>query len=131
MACALRRLLLIFCAAALHAQAPPTTKPPAGLESDWEIAAVMKQIGENAGRMLPLLDQIDARSWVQKGASDTYIAQVESCREQARAAIAGAEALTRNPEKLSASLELFFRVQALESMLASLVEGIRRYQNPN
>ena len=131
MACALRGLILIFCSAALAAQAPPTSKTPPGLESAWDIAGVMRQIGENAGRMLPLLDQIDVKSWVERGASDTYIAQVESSREQARAAVAGANALAQNPEKLSASLELFFRVQALESMLASLAEGVRRYQGPS
>ena len=90
MACALRGLILISCAAALFAQAPPTSKGPAGLESDWEIAAVMRQIGDNAGKMLPLLDQLDVKSWVEKGASDTYVAQVESSKEQARAAVAGA-----------------------------------------
>jgi hypothetical protein len=131
MACALRGLILISCAAALFAQAPPASKAPAGLESDWEIAAVMRQIGDNAGRMLPLLDQVDAKAWVRKGASDTYLAQLESSREQARAAVAGANALAQNPEKLSATLELFFRVQALESMLASLAEGVRKYQGPN
>jgi hypothetical protein len=131
MVCALRGLILISCAAALSAQAPPVSKAPAGLESDWEIAAVMRQIGDNAGRMLPLLDQIDVKAWVQKGASDTYLAQMESSKEQARAAVAGANALAQNPEKLSATLELFFRVQALESMLASLAEGMRKYQNPN
>jgi hypothetical protein len=130
MACALRGLILISCAAALFAQAPPLSKGPAGLESDWEIAAVMRQIGDNAGKMLPLLDQVDVKSWVEKGASDTYVAQVESSKEQARAAVAGASALAQNPEKLSASLELFFRVQALESMLASLAEGVRKYQGP-
>lgn len=131
MACALRGLILLFCAAALSAQAPSISKAPAGLESNWEIADVMRQIGANAAKMLPLLDRVDVKSWVEKGASDTYVAQVESSKEQARAAVAGANALAQNPEKLSASLELFFRVQALESMLASLAEGVRKYQDPN
>jgi hypothetical protein len=130
MSCASRGLTLMLCAVALFAQTPPAAHTPAGLESDWDVAPIMRQIGDNAARMLPLLDQIDVKSWIEKGASDTYLAQVASSREQARAAVAGAKELERNPEKLSASLELFFRVQALESMLSSLSEGIRRYQGP-
>ena len=39
-----------------------------------------------------------------------------------------ANALAANPERLSASLQVLFRVQGLESMLASVGEGMRRYQ---
>jgi hypothetical protein len=64
-----------------------------------------------------------------KGASDTYAAQRNSAREQASALATEAKALAGSPEKLSASLRVLFRLQALESMLASLGEGARRYQN--
>jgi hypothetical protein len=38
--------------------------------------------------------------------------------------------LAGNPQKLSASLELFLRIEGLEAMLTSLEEGIRKYQGP-
>ena len=38
--------------------------------------------------------------------------------------------LAANPQKLSASLELFFRINGLETMLSSLEEGLRKYQSP-
>ena len=38
--------------------------------------------------------------------------------------------LAANPQKLSGSLELFLRIEGLETMLASLGEGIRKYQGP-
>ncbi len=57
------------------------------------------------------------------------MAQLQSSKEQARALADGAKALARNPEKLSAGLELYFRVQALDQMIGSLLEGIRRYQD--
>ena len=79
---------------------------------------------------MPLLDQIDVKSWIAKGASETYAQQLQSSKDQARALADGARALSRNPEKLSASLELLFRIEGLESMLASLEDGIRKYQNP-
>jgi hypothetical protein len=56
------------------------------------------------------------------------VLQLESSRQQARALADGAKALARDPEKLSQCLELFFRVEALENMLRSLEDGIRKYQ---
>ena len=51
-------------------------------------------------------------------------------RPGARPSLSEAAALTRTPEKLSAGLQLFFRVQGLETMLTSIEDAARRYQNP-
>lgn len=126
------------CAAALFAQAPasqpvsPQASPsaPGGLEPAWEIAPVLQEMGDHAARLLPVLDRIDVKSWTAKGASETYADQLQSSKDQAKALAGGARALSRNPEKLSASLELFFRIAGLETMLASLEDGIRKYQDP-
>ncbi len=83
-----------------------------------------------AGRLLPVLDQLDAPAWVAKGASETYLAQLESSRQQTRALAGDAIALGRNPDKLSLALQMYFRMQGLESMLNSLEEGARQYQSP-
>ena len=127
----IRALLLIIGfagAAALFSQARPPQPAAAGLEPAWDIAPVLQEIGAHAARLLPMLDKIDVKSWIAKGASDTYAAQLQSSREQAKAVADSARALARNPEKLSASLELFFRIEGLGTMLASLEDGIRKYQ---
>jgi hypothetical protein len=92
------------------------------------MAVVLQEIGGHAGRLLPVLDQLDASAWVAKGASDTYVEQLESSRQQARALADEAKALARNPEKLSGGLQLFFRMEGLETMLTSLEQGARKYQ---
>ncbi len=119
-------------AAVLYAQdsAAPAPQAPAGLETPWSIAPVIQELGAHAGRLLTALDGIDTNAWVAKGASETYGDQLQSCKVQAKALADGAHALGRNPEQLAASIELFFRIQALESMLGSLEEGIRKYQKP-
>jgi len=101
----------------------------AGLEADWDIAPVLQQIGAFAARLTPALDRLDPRQWAAKGASETYLAQLESSKEQARALADQSKALARNPERLSASLEVLFRIQGIDTMLGSLVEGARRYQS--
>ena len=117
------------CAVALIAQAPTSQERP-GLEADWDVAAVFQGIGDHAAGMLPLLDRIDAKSWVTRGASETYLVQLQSSKDQARAVADAAKTLSKHPEQLSASLEIYFRIQGLETMLASLAEGLRKYQSP-
>jgi len=87
-------------------------------------------MGDHAARLLPILDKVDTKAWIAKGASETYAAQLQSSKEQAKAMADAGRALARNPEKLSASLELWFRIEGLETMLASLEDGIAKYQDP-
>ena len=121
------RLTLLFCAAAalVHAQ---TRGPAAGLEPAWEIGVILNEIAANADRVAPVLDRLDPKNWVAKGASDTYVQQWQSSRDQLRALVDGARTLAKNPERLAASLELFFRMEGLERMLGSIEEGARKYQ---
>jgi hypothetical protein len=100
------------------------------METAWEIAPVLEEISAHAARLLPGLDRVDARAWVEKGASETYLEQLQSAKDQARALADGAKALARNPEKLSAGLIVLFRIQGLDTILGSLEEGLRRYQGP-
>jgi hypothetical protein len=132
----LLRLIPIACAVALYAhaqpqQAPPESAPaPAGLETPWEMAPILEEIGAHATRMLPELAKIDVKSWEAKGASDTYAAQLQSAKDQAQAIAVEAKSLARNPERLSASIQLLFRIQGMDSMLNSLEAGLRTYQSP-
>jgi hypothetical protein len=127
----LRGFSLITCAAVFSAHTQTSATPPqsAGLESDWEIAAVLRDIGAHAASLLPLLDRADARSWVEKGAPETYAAQLQSCKDQAHALADDANALALDPETLSAALVVLFREQGLETMLGSVAEALRRYQS--
>ena len=128
------RALVFLCAAALYGQTQPgsgvaaPSPAPAGLETAWEIAPVLQEISAHAGRLLPELDRVDARSWVEKGASETYLEQLQTAKEQAKALSDGAKALAQNPEKLSSGLVVLLRIQALDAILGSLEEGLRHYQ---
>lgn len=127
---ALRGLTLLS-VSAVFAQAPAVPQQsPAGLTATWDIAPVLQEIASHSQRVTDLLSKLDPQAWVERGASDTYVAQLRSSREQAQALTDGAKALARSPEKLSASLELVFRIQAVETLCLSLAEAIRKYQNP-
>jgi hypothetical protein len=92
------------------------------------MAPVLQEMAAHARRLQPVLEKMDVNAWVQKGASDTYVTQRQSAKEQALALALEASALSKNPEKLSAALQVLFRLQSLETMMGSLGEGARRYQ---
>src|SRR6185503_10123405 len=101
-----------------------------GLLPDWDIRAILEEMSAHATRLQPMLAEIDAKSWTAKGASESYATQLQSSKDQARAMASDAQALAKNPEKLSGCLELYFRIAGLDDMLRSLEEGVRRYQDP-
>ena len=101
-----------------------------GIEPDWDIRPVLKEIAAHTQRLIPVLDQIDAKGMVENGAPETYALQITECKVQAKAMATEALALANAPEKLSADLATFFRLQSLERTLLSVEQGLRKYWNP-
>jgi hypothetical protein len=102
---------------------------PAPLQPAWDMSGLIGELGAHAASLLPALDKVDTQAWIAKGASETYTEQLQTAKDQAKAMSDAAKELARNPEKLSACLELFFRMQSVEQMIGSLVEGVRKYQD--
>jgi hypothetical protein len=120
----LEGVLFVACAAALHAQ-----QLTPGMTPDWDMRPILQEIGAHGTRLLEVLEKIETKAWERQGASETYSVQLQSSKDQARAVVDEASALMRQPDKLSKSLEFYFRIQALEAMAGSLSDGIRKYQN--
>jgi hypothetical protein len=117
----------IFLCLILAMAAPAQQK---GVESQWDIGQTLKAISAHALRVKSVLDQVQPKQWVAKGAPEAYIGQWNSTRTQAQGLSTVAEMLSRDPEKLTAALDMLFRLQTLDSLLSSLTEGVRKYQNP-
>jgi hypothetical protein len=101
-----------------------------GMQNEWDIHKALTAIAQHADRLSPFVDQIQPENWLAAGAPQAYVAQAKTCRNEVRGVAAAARDLSRNPEKLTGALELLFRIRTLESMLGSLGEGLRKYQNP-
>jgi hypothetical protein len=101
-----------------------------GVPAPWDVSQAAKDLSAQAARLTPLLDQLTPEQWQAKGASATYVAQWNTARDEVGYLIGAADNLGKQPEKLTVALETYFRMQAVETQLASLVEGVRRYQNP-
>lgn len=108
----------------------PCAAQPAGVAPEWETRKNLQELAQQAQKLQPVLEQVKPQEWIERGAPEAYVAQLKSTRDEIGYLVITAEALAKQPDRLTLALETMFRLQAVESMLGSLAEGIRRYQNP-
>jgi hypothetical protein len=115
--------LLLYSVAALG-------QVPAGVAASWDSSARIAELSNQAARLKPLLDQLTPQEWIAQGAPQAYLTQWQDARKELEYLTSAADLFAKQPERLTAALDTLFRMQALEWRLESLVEGVRRYQNP-
>jgi hypothetical protein len=108
----------------------PTVHAQASVSTPWDIKETIASLTAQTDRLKPVLNQLTPNEWVTKGAPEAYIAQWQSAQRELSEVETASSALQKQPEKLSAALNLFFRIQTMETRLTSLVDGVRHYQNP-
>jgi hypothetical protein len=116
-------------AVAFTAQAQ-TAQPAAGVESEWDLKKMLDSLSAGARRLKPIMEQANPQTWRDAQAAQSYSAQWKSAQNQIQYLNLTADKLVKEPERLTIALETYFRLQALETSVSSLVEGIRKYQNP-
>jgi hypothetical protein len=114
----------------LFCLAMPAAMLAQGVSEPWDVSQAAKDLSAQAERLRPLLDQLMPQEWQAKGAPAAYIAQKKSAQDELGYMTRAAANLSREPDKLTVALDPYFRLQAVESQVMSLVEGVRRYQNP-
>ena len=118
----------LFLAPFALAQAPPAADQ--GVASEWDARKLIDALSAQAQHLKPIIDQVKPETWAAKGASSTYNAQWKAAEAELKYLLSSSEALARQPEKLTSALDTYFRMQAMESTVSSVVEGVRKYQNP-
>jgi hypothetical protein len=112
---------LVFLAVAARGQ---------GVANEWDISQTLDSLSAQAKRLKPILDQLKPQEWVAKGAPQTYVTQWKSAEDELGYLVNSAQALAKQPERSTLALDSYFRLQSLEFRLNSLVDGVRKYQNP-
>src|SRR5665213_3365711 len=101
-----------------------------GLSAPWDISQTLVSLAAQTQRLTPILEQLTPAQWEAKGAPPAYTSQWRNARSEVGYLLNAAQNLRKQPEKLTLALETLFRLQAVESQVNSLVDGVRRYQNP-
>jgi hypothetical protein len=99
-----------------------------GLTNPWDFKKTIENLTAYSGKLTPILDNLKPEEWSDAPAG--YAAQQQLIRTQLASITVLLQALSKDPERLPAVLDLFFRYENFDITLASLLEGVRRYQNP-
>ncbi len=91
-----------------------------------ELAAALVQNVETAAKVVVALRP---REWIQDGAPETYVEQHATLLAEMEQVKLSAQALGREPERLSYAVGTFLWLDRMDALLASLSGGVRRYYN--
>lgn len=122
------RLLLSFGGLFLALQGQTPAPAPAGLPPEWEVRKQLADLVSQTERLAPLISKIEPAKW--ETAADAYAAQKTSILNQIQYIAQVVSSLSRQPERMTLALDVYFRLQSIESQVLSFTDGIRRYQNP-
>jgi len=101
-----------------------------GIRPEWEVRKQLSALADHVQRISPLLAQLNPQDWVSHGAPAAYGDQLKRTRAEIDYLIGTTKELSARPEKLTAALEAFLRMQSVEVLLRSVTAGVRKYQNP-
>src|SRR5207248_239164 len=102
----------------------------AGVPTEWDVQKLVHAVAAQSARLQPLVEEIHPKEWISAGAPEAYVQQWDSARAQARTLKLSSDNLVQEPARLTAALDTYFRLQNFEISLSSLLDGVRKYQNP-
>jgi hypothetical protein len=102
----------------------------AGLTPAWEVKKTLDELATQTRRLGPIVNEIRAQEWVANGAPAGYAEQAKSVRNEVDYLIRTSAQLAKEPEKMTLALDTYIRLETLDTMMNSLSEGVRKYQNP-
>lgn len=120
----------ILCASTLWLGVSAALAQPGGIAPEWEVRKQMAALAGHLQRIQPVLEQLKPVNWVEHGAPAAYVEQWRRASAEIGYLSGSAQALAEQPEKLTAALDAFLRMQSLDVLLGSITAGARKYQNP-
>ncbi len=100
----------------------------AGLETPWDARQIVTRLEQSDEKMRPMLAKLNPQRWYdEKGAPSTYIVQWQAAQQELTDVTTTTHLLEQKIDSLSAALDVYFRLEALEVTERSLDEGAQRY----
>ncbi len=100
------------------------------LPPEWDARKLAQSVVEASQRLTPIMAKVNPAEWTSNGAPPAYIYQLERIKNGADYVAISAKQFSADPQKLSAALDTYLRIQWLETQIGSLEQGVRKYQNP-
>ncbi|HYO81997.1 MAG TPA: hypothetical protein VES20_11380 [Bryobacteraceae bacterium] len=119
---------LIASAAVLHAQASSGAES-VSVAPEWDVRAHLNDLVRDVAGYESLLRRMDVDHWIGRGAPEVYRRQLMSAQEAFQHLSAATDKLARQPELLSAAIEVMFQLERMELLVGSLRDGARKWQS--
>lgn len=101
-----------------------------GVYSEWDARKMLYALTLQMQHLRSVIERVTPDAWVANGAPQTYVTQWKTSQTELKYLLGSIDALAKQPERMPLALDAYFRMQAMESTFGSVIEGIRKYQNP-
>lgn len=95
----------------------------------WQVEELTQSLVQNIDTTAKLVVALEPGRWVRDGAPDVYVQQHETLMQEMEQAKLAAQALGREPERLTYAVDTFLWLDRVEDLLSSVSAGVRRYYN--
>ena len=96
----------------------------------WEVLEMAEVLVQHSKQLEDLLLRVRPKEWIQDGAPQAFVTQHEELIQDIANLSLSAQDVQRNPEKLSSVVDTYLWLDRLDSMITSIAQGARKYQNP-
>lgn len=112
----------------LLAWAVPVGAQSGGVSTEWDARKMLDALTAQMQHFKSVIERVKPESW--NGAPQTYLLQWKTAQTEMGYLLSSVDALAKQPERLPLALDAYFRMLTIESTFASVIEGVRKYQNP-
>ncbi len=119
---------LVWFAAALLIASVPVFGQSEGVAPTWDARTMLQELVEHTKQFDPLLEQVTTAGWGDS--ADVYAQQLEATKAQIGYLQRAAQELAAKPDTMTKTLEAYLRMETVDSMVRSVIDGVRRHQNP-
>ncbi len=95
----------------------------------WQVEELAVGVVRNVETAGKIVDALRPKEWVQDGAPQAYVEQHTKLQHEMEQIKLAAQALGRDPEKLSYAVDTFLWLDRTDELLSSVSAGARQYYN--
>ena len=106
-------------------------RPNVGLSPEWDIRKDVTALAGQIRQLQPMVNNIKPETWISQGAPSAYVKQMVSLQAGMQYLLGSLEKVGKEPERLTAALDAYFRIESVETLIDSLRAGVRKYQSPD
>ena len=108
--------------------ATPAQTSSAGVETAWDAHKIIDAVNRANREMKPVLASLNPQDWYEKkGAPSTYVIQWQTAQRQVSDVEITAQRFAQKTDSLPLGLDVYFRLEALETTARSVNEGAKKY----